>query len=193
MSISCLITIILPVYNAEKYLKSSLTSLLCQTLRDIEIICVDDGSIDGSLAILEEYAAFDPRITVLTQENCGSGAARNLALREAHGEYISFLDADDCYASETCLQELYDAAKRMNVSICGGLRQMLQPDGTITLHSLFRQELARKPHGMKISYEDFQYDFHYHNFIFRKDLLTNNNIEFPLYRRFQDPPFLSVR
>ena len=71
------VSVIVPVYNCEKYLRQFMDSIVAQTLREIEIICVDDGSTDGSLALLREYAARDSRITVLSQENRGAGSARN--------------------------------------------------------------------------------------------------------------------
>ena len=91
------VSVIIPVYNAEKYLKQCLNSICRQTLQDIEIICVDDGSTDNSLNILQEYANADTRIQVLTQKNQGAGAARNYGLRTARGLYLSFLDADDFF------------------------------------------------------------------------------------------------
>ena len=91
------VSVIIPVYNAEKYLKQCLNSICRQTLQEIEIICVDDGSTDNSLNILQEYANADTRIQVLTQKNQGAGAARNYGLRTARGLYLSFLDADDFF------------------------------------------------------------------------------------------------
>lgn len=89
------LSIIIPVYNAAKYLRPCLDSVLAQTLKDVEIICIDDGSTDGSAALLAEYASRDTRIRVLTQANAGQGAARNRGLEFAHGEFVYFLDADD--------------------------------------------------------------------------------------------------
>ncbi len=91
------VSVIIPVYNAEKYLKQCLNSICRQTLQEIEIICVDDGSTDNSLNILQEYTNADTRIQVLTQKNQGAGAARNYGLRTARGLYLSFLDADDFF------------------------------------------------------------------------------------------------
>ena len=81
------VSVIVPVYNVEKYLKDCLDSVVNQTLEDIEIICVNDGSTDNSLAILEEYAEKDSRIKIITQENKGLGGARNTGLYHANGEY----------------------------------------------------------------------------------------------------------
>ena len=92
-----LISVVLPVYNAERFLRQCLDSIINQTLRNIEIICVDDGSTDGSLAILREYAARDARVIIVTQENKGAGAARNKGIEVARGEYLSFLDSDDFF------------------------------------------------------------------------------------------------
>lgn len=91
------VSVIIPVYNVEAYLRECLDSVLNQTLRDIEIICVDDGSTDGSAAILAEYAARDSRVRIVTQKNAGAGAARNAGLALAKGEWLSFLDADDVF------------------------------------------------------------------------------------------------
>jgi glycosyltransferase involved in cell wall biosynthesis len=91
------VSVIIPVYNAEKYLDKCLKSVVEQTLREIEIICVDDGSTDESLSILHGYEKADDRIRIITQENAGAGAARNRGMLEAKGEYLSFLDADDFF------------------------------------------------------------------------------------------------
>jgi len=109
------ISVIMPVYNAEETLIRSVQSAQHQTLKEIEIICVNDGSKDNSLKLLEELAKEDSRIRVLSQENSGAGPARNLALSKARGEFISFLDADDKYASDNALESLYVAAKRNGV------------------------------------------------------------------------------
>ncbi len=89
------ISVIVPVYNAEKYIKKCLETLICQTYDNLEIICVDDGSTDHSLELLELFAKKDYRIKIFSQKNAGPAAARNLALKKATGDYISFVDADD--------------------------------------------------------------------------------------------------
>lgn len=91
------VSVIVPVHNAEKYLEQCLNSILGQTLKDIEVICVNDKSTDGSAAILDSYAANEPRLRVLQSPGLGAGGARNIGLESAQGKYLSFLDADDFF------------------------------------------------------------------------------------------------
>lgn len=107
------VSVIIPVYNAEKYLEKCIGSVMDQTLRDIEIICVDDGSPDSSLEILRRLQMKDDRIKILSQPNGGAGAARNNGLRHAAGKYLSFLDADDFF-EPNMLEEAVAAAERYN-------------------------------------------------------------------------------
>ena len=106
------LSVIIPVYNAQRYLCKCLDSVLAQTQRDFEIICVDDGSTDGSAATLAEYAARDPRVRVLTQGNAGQGSARNRGLSAAAGEFVYFMDADDELAGPGELEYLVGEMKR---------------------------------------------------------------------------------
>jgi glycosyltransferase involved in cell wall biosynthesis len=111
------VSVIVPVYNAEKYLRSCLESIFKQTLQEIEIICVDDGSADASMDILQEYAHRDPRMTVLTTgKNQYAGAARNMGMAVATGEYLSFLDSDDFFEPDM-LEAAYLRAKAQDADI----------------------------------------------------------------------------
>ena len=110
------VSVIIPVYNGEKYIKQCLKSVIRQTLKDIEIIIVDDGSTDKTPSILRSFAKKDKRIRVFTQQNGGGGAARNTGLKYATGEYLSILDADDFF--ETNMLELsYNKVKETNSDI----------------------------------------------------------------------------
>lgn len=97
-----MISIIVPVYNVEQYLRQCLDSLLAQTFGDIEIICVDDGSTDASGTILNDYAHADSRLRVITQPNSGVSAARNRGIEESRGEWLIFVDSDDWMDTDTC-------------------------------------------------------------------------------------------
>lgn len=112
------ISVIVPVYNAEKYLNQCIDSICQQTLKDIEIILVDDASTDGSLAILENYARSDCRVRIIQNTHIGEGAAsaRNAGLAVAQGEYLSFLDADDYFALDM-LEKTYQRATETNADV----------------------------------------------------------------------------
>ena len=110
------ISVIVPVFNAEKYLKMCLNSLVSQTLKNIEIICIDDGSTDNSLAILDKFKSKDDRIKIIKQKNYGVSMARNNGISEAQGEYIGFVDADD-WVDKDFFEKLYNAAQKYNADI----------------------------------------------------------------------------
>lgn len=110
------ISIAIPVYNTEKYLRECLDSLLNQTLGDFEAICVNDGSTDNSLEILQEYAKKDSRFIIIDKENEGQGVARNIAIQKAQGEYLMCLDSDD-WLENNALELLYNKIKNDNCDI----------------------------------------------------------------------------
>jgi len=110
------VSVIVPVYNVEKYLGKCLDSLIGQTLKDIEIICINDGSTDNSLSILEKYAKQDSRIKIINQENQGIANTRNKSIKLAQGEYIGFVDSDD-WVSCDFFEKLYNAALKYEADI----------------------------------------------------------------------------
>ncbi len=113
---SAKVSVVIPVYNTEKYLDECLNSVENQTLKEIEIICVNDGSTDNSLSVLEKHRSKDRRIKIVNQKNAGVSAARNAGIKKASGEYIAFLDSDDVvlpYAYENA----YNGAKKYKVDI----------------------------------------------------------------------------
>jgi glycosyltransferase involved in cell wall biosynthesis len=112
-----LISVIIPVYNAQDYLVDCLDSLLAQTHAELEVICVDDGSTDLSMEILREYAYRDPRIEIVSQRNAGAGAARNAGLAIARGKYLSFLDSDDVF-DPAMLQRARAACEERELDFC---------------------------------------------------------------------------
>ena len=112
-----LISIIVPVYNAEKHLSVSCGCIIAQTYPNLEILFIDDGSTDSSPEILKEYEGSDNRVRVVRQENRGAGAARNLGLDMAQGEYLSFLDADDFFEPEM-VSKAYEKARMHDADIC---------------------------------------------------------------------------
>ncbi len=111
-----LVSIIVPIYNVEPYLPKCLDSLICQTYKNIEIICVNDGSPDNSLVILDAYAKKDERIRIISQENKGASEARNNALNNANGEYIMFVDGDDWIDTDT-IEIAFNTLKEHNADV----------------------------------------------------------------------------
>ena len=110
------VSVVIPVYNVEDYLEECLESVINQTLKDIEIICINDGSTDNSLNILEAYAENDNRIKIFSQENSGLSASRNHGKKLSQGEYIYFIDSDD-YLELNALEKLYDMAMSLDLDI----------------------------------------------------------------------------
>ncbi len=192
------ITIIIPVYNCEKYLEQCLCSVLNQTIRDLEIICINDGSTDNSVSIINRYLKQDDRIILLNQKNQGPGKSRNLGIARAKGKYAAFIDADDYYLESDALEKMFSACEDNHVKAAGSLRKSLI-DGVEKTERLFEDILQKKlqPDGDLehenvgiITYEECQMDYDYQSFLFERKMLQDNQILFPDYRRFQDPPFL---
>ncbi len=110
------ISVIMPIYNAGEYLTRAISDVLSQTLTELELICIDDGSTDNSPKIIKNFAAKDKRVKVIHEKNSGPSVARNYGLKSAKGKYIMFLDADDFY-EKNLLMELYNTAERDNLDI----------------------------------------------------------------------------
>lgn len=183
------ISIIIPVYNAEKYLRRGLDSLLAQTCGDWEAVCIDDGSTDGSAAVLEEYAARDARFRVLRQENSGVSVARNRGIQEARGEWVTFLDADD-WLREDIIEALLPHTKRKGVDVIGFETEVRFGDG-VEPASWLEQIFRLKKEGEYPSLPE-----NIDNMIgsccgkaYRRDFLLEYEITFPLGMRQEDEVF----
>ena len=193
------VSVIIPVFNGGLTLRECLDSVLRQTIEGMEVICIDNGSTDSSKAIIQQYAAQDPRLQLLEQENLGGPAwARNRGIQAAQGEYLAFMDADDLYPSPQTLQTLYQTAKEQGVNICGGsfgefratIKDTGKPKRIITHWD--------DPHAAGytfaapglINYADYQFDFGWTRFIYNRAFLLEHHITQPQFRYFEDPPFL---
>lgn len=184
------VSIIIPVYNVEKYLGECLDSLFHQTLKEIEVVCINDGSTDNSLEILYQFKKSHSNMQVITQENSGSGKARNLGINLANGEYLMFIDPDDYLASDDVVETLYKAAKRNNVEVCGGSLVSIK-DGTVSKEVYgFNSKSIVKEDGL-VNFSDYQYPLGHVRYIIKKSLLVDNAIFYPEYRRGQDVPFMT--
>ena len=113
------VSVVMPIYNAYDYLRPAIDTVLGQTLTELELICVDDGSTDNTLSVLKEYQAADPRVRIVTENNAGPSMARNKGLARARGKYVIFLDADDFYDA-TLLEKLYNLAEKgsLDIAVC---------------------------------------------------------------------------
>ncbi|WP_072233384.1 glycosyltransferase family 2 protein [Campylobacter coli] len=150
LSHSPLVSIIVPIYNVEKYLRQCLDSIITQTLKDIEIILVNDGSTDNCGVICDEYALKDKRIQVVHKTNAGLGAAYNTGLEMASGEYIGFVESDD-WIEPNMYKELYTKAKETDVDVC---------IGNFYYHSdmgdrIYQQLFTIIPYGLIFSISDY--------------------------------------
>lgn len=184
-----LITIIIPVYNTEKYLKRCMDSVCGQTYRNLEIICINDGSTDGSLRILEEYAARDSRIQVLTQKNSGQAVARNLALDIATGEWITGLDSDDWIEPDTYASLLSYMGDDVDIIHFG---TMVEDDSTeanpVDNHGYTDVKIAGKvPMTPDIL---IQTDVYIWNKLFRRSTIEKYGIRFPAGLIYEDTAFV---
>lgn len=164
------VSVIVPVYNVEKYLPKCLDCLINQTLKDIEIICINDCSTDSSLAILKDYASKDERIKIIDLgRNNGAGYARNIGIKEVKGEFIGFIDPDDCI-DLNYYEELYNKATETNADIVKGELFLVEPDGRKTKRKL--------NDNVKRSKYYFSYD--YTTAIYKSSLIFDNHITFPV-------------
>lgn len=191
------VTVVMPVYNAQRYLCEAVESVLRQSLTSFELLCVDDGSTDDTPDILREYAARDGRIAVMTQERAGAGVARNLALDAARGEYVTFLDADDALNADYLLK-MTDQARAAQADVVVGRTLRWQGGAAATgePHSL-RLELLPRDLSVFCRRDVPQYIFNFcgggpGGKMFRRDFLDARQLRFPALPRAEDVVFINT-
>lgn len=177
------ISVIIPVYNAEKTLPVTLKSVCSQSLTDTEIICIDDGSTDHSYQIIRKWQQQYQTIRCIRQHNQGAGTARNKGMAAAAGEYIAFMDADDTYSDSHVLEKLYQAAMAHNAVICGGSVVYNDQKRMSDNHYIFRER------GWQ-NFANSSNDFMFGRYIFKREFLMMHHIDFPDLRIYEDPVFL---
>lgn len=183
------VSVIIPVYNVEQYLRECLNSVIKQTLKEIEIICVDDGSTDNSLDILKEYAEKDHRITIITQKNLHAGVARNAGLAIAKGEYLSFLDSDDFFELNM-LEEMYKKAidDGSDVVLCGNYVYDSQAKKILKQNHINKKYVLSSPFSAD-DYDDSLFIIcnpNPWNKLVKKELYVNSNVRFERFIRCND-------
>lgn len=191
------ISVVIPVFNTEKYLKECLDSILGQTFSDIEVLCIDDGSDDNSLEILNEYRIKDKRVQIFKTNHKGSGGARNVGLKEAKGEYIIFLDSDDFFELNM-FEEMYNKAEetKSDITICNYDTFDINNNKFLkTTYQIFPKNFFEKEY---FNHNQLQEDiFNYFNNaawnkLYRLSFLKEENIEFQEIKRTNDLYFTKV-
>lgn len=178
------VSIIVPVYNVEKYLRKCIDSLINQTLNDIEIICINDGSTDKSLKILKEYKNKDSRIILLNQENSGQSVARNRGIEIAKGEYLGFVDPDD-WIDLDYYEKLYNAASTNDTDIAvGGIIRVTGIKKKKFLN--FEKETITDNTKLKFELCDVPEKSYIWNKIYKTQKLKEINLKFEEGRIFED-------
>lgn len=188
------VSVVVPVYNQEKYIERCLDSILAQSMQEMEVILVDDGSTDSTADILSRYEQKDERIIVLHQKNQYAGAARNNGLRTAKGEYVIFWDSDD-YFQEDALEVLYDASRKYDADICvGDATRMDLHTGTVREKCYLNWSMI--PDKRTFSIEDVpQHIFNFArnylwNRLYRRSFLEEHNLWFSELKQSEDVPFV---
>ena len=189
------VSVILPVYNAEKYLCQCLDSIIGQSFADIEIICVDDGSTDSSRDILRQYEAREPRLLAVYQQNQGAGAARNNGIEHARGEYLCFMDADDYMAPDavmtlhTCAVQLDADVVKCDYCCVDTVSGEIVEDGFPALAYLTKDDFGRVIHFHKEPEKLQCTAVVPWNGMYRKELLEKYGIRFNHLRCVNDRSF----
>lgn len=182
------LSVIVPVYNNQKFLSICLQNIITQTLKNIEILYIDDGSTDKSNNIIKNFIKKDNRIILIYQKNKGSGIARNKGIRMSKGKYLAFIDSDDLYPNKYTLELLYNKCIKNNVLICGGtLKRIKKIKGHYKIFQ-HKNDIIKKE-GL-FNYKENIFDYGFYRFIYNNKFIKKNNIFFPNYLRYQDPPFL---
>lgn len=185
----------MPIYNIEDYLGECLDSIINQTLEDIEIICINDGSTDNSLSILEKYAEKDNRIKILSQNNKGAGIARNEGLKIAKGECLSILDADDFY-DLAMLEKMYEKINSTNsdITICKSRHYDMNSCRYSDIEYAVHQRFINKKENEKEVFNYKDLSGHIFDFcvgwswdkLYKKSFVKDNNLEFQDLRSSND-------
>lgn len=184
-----ILSIIIPIYNGSKYIGECIEHIKKQTLKSIEVIIIDDGSIDSTMEVLKDIKKANSFVRIFEQEHKGSGAARNLGIKKALGKYIAFCDSDDYYYDFDALEKMVGACEKNDIKVCAGYRVDLRED-EIRENFHLKDIIVNNKDGAMVSFEELQNDYFYHSFIFERKMILENGFCFPDYLRYQDPPFL---
>ncbi len=184
------VSVIMTTYNAREHVSESLDSVLSQTLQEIEVVVVDGHSTDGTVELVEEYSARDPRVRLIFQDRPTIGAAKNIGIEQSKGEFFTFLDGDDFYVDRDALERMYAAAGEHGVKAVAALRSTLyESDGSVGNEILHRADLNGHPEGVMIEWADKQYDYHFHSYIYHRETIINSDARFAEVTAYDDTHF----
>lgn len=181
------VSIIVPVYNTEKYLKKCLDSLIHQTLEDIEIIVVNDSSPDNAQDIIDEYTKKDERVKSYIKPNGGQGDARNLGLEKATGEYIGYVDSDD-FIDSNMYEDMYNKALEDRSDIVNVGYYIYSETGKVIKEEIFKRNI--NPTNIKETPQVLFDNTAVTNKLFKASLLKDNNIKFRVKKWYEDFDFV---
>lgn len=184
------VSIIVPVYNVERYLPRCLDSILNQTMKDIEILCINDGSTDVSLEILKNYQKKDNRIRIMNLKSKGVSSARNTGINMARGEYLSFIDSDDWVDSDF-IEKLYETAVKNNADISAGGIIRCRKHYRIPILAYAREEVTAN-YNKKLEWADIPTHCYVWNKLYKKEIFDKTNIRFEEGRIYEDVLFSPV-
>ena len=187
MSENIKVSVIIPIFNNEKQIRSCLESVLLQNLQEIEVICINDGSTDGSKEIVSELMWTDDRLRLIDQTQKGIGQARFAGVKEAKGEFLSFIEPYDTYYNFKALESLYNKAKEHDVRICGGCSVNKTYDRDWVTDPYEKDDKYVFTEERSYEYREFQYDRGFHRFIFDRKLIFEDEQFFPSSEKFQEP------
>lgn len=182
-----LVTIIVPVYNVEKYIKKCLDSLIGQSYSNIEIVIIIDGSTDNSEEIIRKDYKAEHRIRVINQKNAGLGAARNTGIKNANGEYLLFVDSDDWIEPNT-VEILLKQIEIDKSDICIYNMNYIYSDGTVRMHipKIQEKRCISAREALCCELLGTEYKFHVPNKFCKRKLFVDNNIQFPVGKLYED-------
>ena len=185
----CKVSVIIATYNTAAYLKECLDSIFRQTLKEIEVILVDDGSTDDTASIIQQYQQRYDNLVSIYQENKGAGKARNYGITLAHGEYVIFMDPDDMYPYDDCLERLYKAAQQYHVLICGGT--VLSNDNGFrgVCYQAGEGDIACTKNGV-VDVRNYYFLYGHTRYLFNTCLIKENQIEYADYSNYEDQVFI---
>ncbi len=182
------ISVIIATYNTGSYIKECLDSVFHQTIDDIEVIVIDDGSTDNTESILQDYIRIKNNLVLIKQDNRGAGIARNRGIDIAQGDYMAFMDPDDYYPAADCLERMYGSLQQSKTSLCGGGIIMLDGDAERPQYSA-GDGIADRKKNTVVQSSEYHYLYGHTRFLYNSDIIKKEGVRFAPYRRFEDQVF----